>query len=383
MINYGRQHLDKLDINAVVKSLRSNLITQGPYIKKFEVDLSKKFGSKYCAVVSSGTAALHLLGLALKWKKNDIILTTPISFLATSNTILYSGATPEFVDIDKDTYNLDPGLLLKKIIQLKKKGKKIVAVICTDFAGQPCDWKKLRKIADKYKLILINDCCHAMGSKLDGNSKYAMKFADFVSLSFHPVKTITSGEGGAILTNDKKVYEKINVLKSHGIIKKNNFEPWFYQMQHLGFNYRITDFQCALGSSQLKKLNKFVKKRKSIASNYDKAFKNTKGIIIPKIKKNDSSAYHLYPLLINFRKFRVSKKDFFVKLRNKKINLQVHYIPIHLQPYYKNKLNLKKGDFPVAEDFYEKEVSLPVYYDLKDKEQKKVIVEIKKILKVN
>ncbi|MDC0449603.1 UDP-4-amino-4,6-dideoxy-N-acetyl-beta-L-altrosamine transaminase [Pelagibacteraceae bacterium] len=383
MINYGRQYLDKYDINAVIKSLKGNLITQGPYIKKFEADLSKKFGSKYCAVVSSGTAALHLLGLALKWKKNEIILTTPISFLATSNTILYSGATPEFVDIDKDTYNLDPDLLLKRIIQLKKKKKKIVAVICPDFAGQPCDWKKLRKIADKYKLILINDCCHAMGSKLDWNPKYAMKFADFVSLSFHPVKTITSGEGGAILTNDKKIHEKINVLKSHGIIKKKNFDPWFYQMKYLGFNYRITDFQCALGSSQLKKLEKFVHRRKNIASNYDKAFENIKGINIPKIKKNNSSAYHLYPLLINFRKFGVSKRDFFLKLRNKKINLQVHYIPIHLQPYYKNKLNLKKGDFPVAENFYEKEVSLPVYYNLKNTEQNKVIFEIKKILKVN
>jgi len=383
MISYGKQHIDSSDIKAVTKVLKSDFITQGDNVKKFENILSKTFGSKYSCVVSSGTAALHLLGLALNWKKGEVILTTPISFLATSNSILYTGATPVFIDINEDDYNIDINLLLKKIIYLKKAKKKISAIICTDFAGHPCDWKQLRKIASKYKITLINDCCHAFGASIKNNKKYAIKYADFVTLSFHAVKHITTGEGGAILSNNKKIIDEINVLKTHGVIRKKKQKKfWEYQMVKLGYNYRITDFQCALGISQIKKLGKYVKRRKEIADLYNKSFAKISNIIIPKVKKTIGHAYHLYPLKINFKKFGILKEKFFNKLRKKNINLQVHYMPIYNQPFYKKKFNFNKKNFLVAENFYEQEASLPIYYSLKKSEQLKVIISIKKILKV-
>lgn len=384
MISYGRQHIDNNDIKAVTKVLKNNLITQGPSVEKFEKSLSKTFGSRYSCALSSGTAALHLLGLALGWKRGDIVLTTPISFLATSNSILYSGARPEFIDIDKDDYNINVNLLLKKILKFKKEKKRITAIICTDFAGHPCDWKNLKKIARKFKITLINDCCHAFGASIDNNKKYAIKYADYVTLSFHAVKHITTGEGGAVLTNNKKIIDEINILKTHGVYrKKNQRQIWKYEMIKLGFNYRITDFQCALGTSQLKKLKKFLNKRKKIAKIYDLHFHQTPNIVTPKINRKVGHAYHLYPLKIDFKKFKISKENFFKRLREKKIYLQVHYIPIYKQPFYKKLFNFKKNKFPVAERFYEEEVSLPIYFSLKLSSQLKVISTIKSILRVN
>lgn len=380
MINYGKQHIDKSDIYQVTKVLKSDYITQGRNILKFENALSNYFGSKYCSVVSNGTAALHLLGLSLGWKKNDLIITTPISFLATTNAIEYSGATPCFVDIDVNTYNIDTNLLIDKIIDLKKKGKKIKAIICTDFAGYPCDWKKLSNIGKKYKIKLINDCCHAMGASIDGNKQYAIKYADYVTLSFHAVKNITTGEGGAVLTNDKKIIQNINLLRTHGVKRSNKFNPWYYEMIKLGYNYRITDFQCALGISQLKKLNKFVKKRKNLAKIYEKGFINNLYCTTPQVKKEYQHAYHIYPLKIFFDKIKITKKKLFEKLKKKNIKLQVHYIPIHLQPYYKKKYKYQKGDFPIAEDFYDREISLPIYYSLQKKKIKLIINTIKQLI---
>ena len=381
MINYGKQNIDQSDIKAVIKVLKGNLITQGSTSIEFEKSLSQKFGSKYTSVVSSGTAALHLLGLALGWKKNDIILTTPISFLATSNSILYSGARPEFVDINNETFNIDTDLLLKKIVKLKKNKKKIAAIICTDFAGHPCDWEKIKKISKKFNVKLINDNCHAFGASIKNNSKYAIKYADYITLSFHAVKHITTGEGGAILSNDSRIIKIIRTLKTHGVVKNKPSRPWLYEMRSLGYNYRITDFQCALGLSQLKKLNKFVKRRKEIALIYDKAFSNFPNVKIPKVAAKMGHAYHIYPLRINFKKIGISKEIFFKRLKKSGINLQVHYIPIHLQPYYKKKFNFKHGDFPVAEKFYDEEVSLPIFYGLKNSQIKFIISKIKKLIK--
>ena len=381
MINYGKQSIDRQDINAVTKVLKSKFITQGAEVGKFEKLLSKKFGAKNCVAVSSGTAALHLLGIALGWKKNDMVITTPISFLATSNSILYSGASPVFVDINKDTFNIDPDLLEKKIFYLKKKKKRISAIICTDFAGHPCDWKRIQKISKKFKIKLINDNCHAFGSSIDNDRKYAIKYADYITLSFHAVKHITTGEGGAILTNDKKVIKKIRTLKTHGVYKNKPKLPWYYEMRSLGYNYRITDFQCALGSSQLKKLDKFVRRRKEIASTYDKAFSHSPYLKIPKVTDNSGHAYHIYPLRIDFKQLKFSKEKFFRKLKNFGINLQVHYIPIHLQPYYRKKFNYKLGDFPEAEKFYDQEVSLPIYYGLQNSKIKFIISKINKLIK--
>ena len=383
MISYGRQYVDNNDIKAVVKVLKGDWLTQGPQVKRFEKLLNSKFGSKYCTALSSGTAALHLVAIALGWKKGDIILTTPISFLATSNSILHCHATPVFIDIDKNSFNIDVNKLEKVIVSYQKKGKKISGIIATDFAGQPCDWKSIKNIADKYNIITVNDNCHAIGASINNNKKYAIKYADVVVHSYHPVKNITSGEGGAVFTNNKLIDQRVKMLRSQGIKRFPSKAPWYYEMVELGYNFRISDIHCALGISQLKKLELFVKKRKLIAKKYDFAFKNIKNLKIPKILHNVSHAYHLYPVRINFKKFDINKNLFFKELKKRKINLQVHYIPIHLQPYYRKKFKFKKGDFPIAENFYEEQVSLPIYYSLKNKEVDYIIKQIKNVLKIN
>ena len=387
MINYGRQFLDKKDIASVSKVLSSDWLTQGPNVEKFENALKKKFDTNYCCVVANGTAALHLTGLALGWKSGDIVIGSPISFVASNNCIIYAGATPDFVDIDKTSYTIDVNQLEKKIRFYTNQNKKVVGVVATDYAGHPCDWEALKAISKKYNVRLINDNCHAIGASFKNDNQYASKYADVVTHSYHPIKNITTGEGGAVLTNDKTLDKKIRSLRSHGITKdpksmNKNDGPWYYEMKELGFNYRITDFQCALGLSQLKKLSKFIKRRKEIAKIYDDNFKNNDIFTIPYVNKNCGHAYHLYPLRINFNKME-HKKKLFQELYNKKINLQVHYIPIHLQPYYKKKYNFQKGDYPIAEKFYEQEVSLPIFYSLKDKDITKIIKFIKSFCEKN
>jgi len=382
MINYGKQYLDKKDISAVVSVLKSDWLTQGPKVKEFETSLKNFFGAKYCSVVSNGTAALHLAVKAMGWKKGDYVFTTPNSFLATSNSILYVGAKPIFIDIDPLTFNINVKKLEEKIKINKKKGRRLVGIIATDYAGQPCDWKSLKIIGRKYGLKLINDNCHAIGASFYKNKKYACKYADVVTQSYHPVKNLTTGEGGSILTNHKALDKKVKLLRSHGVIKKMNKSPWSYEMLDLGFNYRLSDMSCALGLSQLKKVNKFVRKKQKIAQIYDKAFKNIKNIKIPLIKKNIQHSYHLYPLRIEFDKFKISKESFFRILRKKNINLQVHYIPIFLQPFYKKNFKFNVKDLKNSIKFYKEEISLPIYYSLKRKEINYVINQIKKILKI-
>jgi UDP-4-amino-4,6-dideoxy-N-acetyl-beta-L-altrosamine transaminase len=385
MISYGRQSVDQTDIDAVVEVLGGDWFTQGPYVAAFEEDLKKYFGSDYCAVVSNGTAALHLAGLALGWGPGDVILTTPITFLASANSAVYSGAVPDFVDIDQESYNIDPDKLELKIQLLHDQGKRVKAVVAVDYAGNPCDWAAIREIADRYELQVINDNCHALGAQYDGDINYAIKYADVVIQSYHPVKHITSGEGGAVFTNDRKIDERIRLLRSHGMSKQEaqleeNDGPWYYEMHELGFNYRITDIQCALGSNQLKKLHKFNQARERIAKAYDGAFEKNKLITSPAVGNHIKHAYHLYPVLIDFQRANISKTDFFNKMKHAGILLQVHYIPIHLQPYYIKKYGFKKGDFPIAENFYSKEVSLPIYPDLTEADQNHVIDSINSIL---
>lgn len=381
MINYGKQFLDKRDIFQVQKVLKSNFLTQGPEVKKFENSLKNYFGAKFCSVVSNGTAALHLAAKALNFKKNDFIFTTPNSFLATSNCILYLNATPVFVDIDKDSYNIDVEKLERKIKFYKKKNKRIKAIIATDYAGHPCDWKKLYKIKKKYKLSLINDNCHAIGASYFKSKKYAVKYADIVTHSYHPVKNITSGEGGSILTNNKKIDEKIKLLRSHGYNKSIN-KYWHYNMTDLGYNYRLSDLNCALGNSQLKKLNLFVKRRRNIAKIYDKEFADQDHIYVPKVNKNVDHAYHIYPLKIDFKKFKITKSDFILKMKKKRIMLQVHYIPIFNQPYYKKRFKIKQKEFKNVSEFYSQEVSLPMYFSLQNKQVKYVVKQVKNILQL-
>jgi UDP-4-amino-4,6-dideoxy-N-acetyl-beta-L-altrosamine transaminase len=377
IINYGRQTIDNSDIKSVVKTLKSNYLTQGPKVLEFEKAINKKFGSRYSVAVSNGTAALFIATRALGWKKKDVIITTPITFLATANCIENLGAKTDFVDINEKDFTIDPKKLEKKL----KKNKKIKGVIAVDYAGHPSDWKSLRKLADKYKFTLINDNCHAIGAKYNNNLKYAIKYADIVTHSYHPVKTITTGEGGAILCKDKKIYEKIVRPRSHSIIRnKSNIKPWHYDVHEVGFNYRMSDIQCALGLSQLKKLSQFVKKRRLIANYYKKLLKDDKRFILPSENKNIFHSYHLFPLQIDFNKTKINKSILFKEMKKRGINLQVHYIPIYRQPFYRKKYNFKKEKFKNSERFFKRVLSLPIYPSLTFKDANKVIKTITKLI---
>ena len=343
MITYGKQSIDKNDIESVIEVLEGELITQGPKVKEFESALKKKFGTKYSCVVSSGTAALHLTGLALGWRSDDIIITSPITFLASANAIIYTGSIPDFVDIDPLRYTIDPNKLEDKVKKYLNKGKKIKAVIGIDYAGHPCDWKALRQLANKYELQLINDNCHAIGAQYK-DIGYAAKYADVVTHSYHSVKNITTGEGGAVLTNNKKIDKRVRILRNHGLekMKKNSqYNPWPFEMKYLGYNYRITDFQCALGISQLKKLNRFVKRRRQIAKIYNKEIEKVKHVSIQENGNIDNHAFHIYPISINFKKLKITKNKLIKIFLKNKIKVQTHYFPIHIQPYYKKKYGFK------------------------------------------
>lgn len=378
-VNYGKHFVSNDDIQSINKVLRSDILTQGKTIEKFESSLKKYLRAKYCTVVSSGTAALYILGKALKWKKGDHIITTPNSFVATSNCIIYSGATPVFVDIDKDTGNICTKKLELKINELKKRRKKIKAIIAIDYGGCPSNWPKINSIAKKRKIILINDSCHSLGSSINKNRAYAIKYADFATFSFHPVKPITTGEGGAIISKDKSIDQKLKLLRAHGIYKNSKKQVWHQDMRVFGYNYRITDFQCALGISQLKKINQYNIKRKKIADIYKKELININYVKTQSVPKNYESCYHLFPLKINFRKLKIDKNIFFKKLLKMGIKLQVHYVPIYRHSYYKKRFNLKPINFPNTEEFYNQVVSLPIYYNLSKKTQLYVINCLKKI----
>ena len=386
MISYGKQFIDQSDIDAVVKVLKSDWLTQGPAVETFENDLKNYFGARHACAVANGTAALHLTGVALGWQPDDIVITSPITFLATANCIVYVGATPDFVDIDPVTYTIDPNILEERIKVHQSKGKRVKAVIGVDYAGHPCDWKALREIADKYDLKLVNDNCHAMGATYLNNKQYAVQYADVVTQSYHPVKHITTGEGGAILTNNPEIDYKVRCLRNHGITKDpNQLEshdgPWYYEMHEIGYNYRITDFQCALGSNQLDKLDRFVHERREISKRYNESFSAIDILTIPKINSSIKHSYHLYPLQIDFDKLSLLKPQFFEKMKQAGINSQVHYVPVHLQPFYKKKYGFSTGDYPIAETFYNNTVSMPVYPSLNDADVYKVLEETTNIIK--
>lgn len=378
-INYSKQSINRQDVKAVLRVLRSPMLTQGPEILKFEAKLKNLTKTKFSAAVSSGTAALHSACFAIDLKKNNEVITTPLTFVATANCFVYCGAKPVFADVENHGL-LDPEKVEKAIT------KKTRAVITVDYGGQPSYLNELKKICEKYNLYLIEDAAHSLGASYYG--KPIGSIADITCFSFHPVKTITTGEGGAVATNNKKFYEKILLFRNHGITKEkdklqNNNNPWYYEMQSLGYNFRLTEIQAALGLSQLSKITNFVKKREKIAIFYNQALSllEKKGLIIlPKTLTHTSSAWHLYPLRINFERIKYSKTELFRNFLKNGIKLQVHYIPIHLQPYYQEKFGFKVGDFPKAEEFYAQEISLPLYPQLSKKEIKKVISTVKRCL---
>ncbi|MEA1956689.1 MAG: aminotransferase class V-fold PLP-dependent enzyme, partial [Campylobacterota bacterium] len=344
--------------------LKSNYLTTGPKIKEFEDALSKFCGAKYTIAVSNATVALHLASLALL-NKGDKVLTTPNSFLSTSNSILFVDAKPIFVDITKDG-NIDLDLCEEQL----KQDTTIKAIYGVAFSGNMLNQEKLKYLKDTYKIKIVEDLAHAIGAVDDDIKAGSCKNSDIGIFSFHPVKNLTTGEGGAITTNSKEIYEKILPLRSNGVVKTPDMKPWEYEMQDLGFNYRITDIQCALGISQLKKLPNFIKRRIEIAKKYDEVFKNT--IVKPLYNFDGKSSYHLYVVQVDFTKLNISKEDLFYKLREKNIGIQLHYIPINKQPYYKV-LGYGDENTPNMDKYYEECFSLPIYPLLTDDEQKYII----------
>jgi UDP-4-amino-4,6-dideoxy-N-acetyl-beta-L-altrosamine transaminase len=371
-IPYGKQQLDQSDIDAVVETLHSDYLTTGPKVKEFEEAIAAYVGSAYCVAVANGTAALHLASLVLL-SKDEKVLTTPNSFLATSNAILYAGAKPVFVDIAEDG-NIDLDLCKEEL----KKDPSIKAIYAVAFSGRMIDQEKLKYLRETYNIIILEDCAHAIGAK-DGEVKAASCVnSDISILSFHPVKHMTTGEGGAITTNSREVYEKLITLRGHGMVKTPEMKPWEYEMQMLGFNYRITDIQCALGLSQLKKLDRFIERRIEIARKYDQAFENS--IVKPLYSYDEKSSYHLYVVQVDFTLLNISKEDLFNTLREKSIGIQLHYIPINKQPYYKS-LGYGNEFTPVMDRYYKECFSLPMYPVLSDEEQKYVINTLFEVLK--
>lgn len=356
-IPYGHQWIDDSDIEEVVKVLRSDWLTQGPKILEFEECLANYCGCKYAVVFNSGTSALHGAYFALGLKEGDEFVTTPNTFVATANAGLYLGAKPVFIDIEENTGNID----VSKIEERLTKNTKLIVPV--HYSGHPVGLEKIYKIAEKYNLFVVEDACHALGAKYKGGKIGNCKYSDMTVLSFHPLKHITTGEGGAVLTNNEEFYRRLLMFRTHGITKENFIdEPdgdWYYEMQYLGHNYRMTDIQAALGMSQLKKLDSFVERRREIADFYNKAFRDNPYFDIPFKKDYDCPSYHLYPIRLK-DKYRDKKREIFSKLREKGLGVQVHYIPVYWQPYYKV-LGYKKGLCPVAEDFYRREISIPIY----------------------
>jgi perosamine synthetase len=380
MIPYSRQTIEEDDIQAVIKVLKSDWLTQGPAVREFEKVLAQYVGSKYAVAFSSGTAALQAAYYAIGIKKGDEIITSPLTFAATANAALWQGGKPVFVDIKKDG-NIDPDLIEKKI---NKNTKAITAI---DYAGMPADLDEIKKIAKKHKIIFIEDAAHSLGAEYKG--KKVGSQADMTMFSFHPVKPITTGEGGVITTNSKEYFEKLILFRSHGITKNSSkFRhkspgAWYHEMQILGQNYRLTDIQAALGISQLKKLSKFSKKRNQIVERYNKLLKNIPGLILPEIPKSSfkKSSWHLYPVRISTGNInKINRQEVFKKLQEAGIGVQVHYIPVYFHPYYED-LGYKKGLCPCAEEFYQTEISLPVFPTLSLKDQKYIVNTLISVLK--
>lgn len=368
-IPYGRQDISHDDIEKVVEVLKSDFITQGPAITEFESKLCEETGAKYAIVFNSATAALHAAYQACGLTTGDELITTPNTFVATSNAALYLNATPVFADIESTTGNIDINSIRKKI----SPKTKVIAPV--DYSGQPCDMSEIYQLAKANNCYVVEDASHAIGSSYKDVKTGNGAFADITIFSFHPVKILTTGEGGAALTNNAEFAKKMQQFRSHGIVREDfkapSHGPWYYEMQDLGFNFRITDIQAALGLSQISRLNSFITTRNEIALRYQKAFEGNPYFDILEIKPERVSSYHLYPILLKDN-LKSKKKIIFEKLRENNIGVQCHYIPVNSQPYYQT-FGHNASDTPKANDFYEREISIPMYSSLSLEEQQYVI----------
>ena len=377
-IYYGRQWIDEEDIQAVAKVLRSDFVTCGPKVDEMERTLEKYTGAKYAVAVSNGTAALHCACIAAGIGAGDEVITTPITFAASANCALYCGANPVFADINPETYNIDPESIRAHITDKTK------AIVAVDFTGQSVENDEIRAICDEYNLIFIEDAAHAIATKYKG--KQVGSLADMTCFSFHPVKTITGGEGGAVLTNNEVFYQKLVLAHTHGITHDESMMegaphegPWYYEEISLGYNYRITDFQAALIVSQMSKLDKFAARRKEIVKRYDEAFSKIPEIIVQKEIPESDTCRHLYIIRLNLDKLKCSRREFFDAMSAENIQCQIHYVPVYWFPYYQH-LGYEKGICPNAEEVYKAIMSIPLYPAMSDQDVEDVIHSVKKVV---
>lgn len=378
MIFYGKQSIDENDIDAVVEVLKSDFLTQGPAIEKFEKCVAEYCGAKYAVAVTSATAALHISCLSAGLGKDDILWTSPITFTASANCGRYCGADVDFVDIDPSTYNMSIAELEKKLQAAEIKPRVVVPV---HLAGQSCEMDKIYKLSQKYGFKVIEDASHAIGADYKETKVGCCKYSDMTVFSFHPVKIVTTGEGGMVLTNDKDLYEKLvyGITRDPKLMTGTADGPWYYQQIDLGFNYRMTDMQAALGYSQMQKVNEFVSKRRYLAKRYNELLKNINGIQLPDQNEDTKSSWHLYVVRVDFSKISKTKNQIFAEMKEKGICLNLHYIPVHTQPYYEN-LGFKGGDFPNSEKYYEEAFTLPLYYSLTDEQQDHIVKSLVEVL---
>lgn len=384
MIPYGRQSISEEDIQAVEAVLRSDFLTTGPAVERFEQAVAAYCGAKYAVAVNSATSALHIACLAAGLTKGHSLWTSPNTFVASANCGLYCGASVDFVDIDHDTYNMGEVLLKEKLARAKQQGTLPTVVVPVHFSGQSCRMEAIYDLAQKYGFHVIEDASHAIGGSYKGHKVGSCTYSDMTVFSFHPVKIITAGEGGMVLTNSADLYEKLILYRSHGITRNKRLmlqeSPggWYYGQLDLGFNYRMTDIQAALGYSQLQRIDEFVQKRHKLARRYDEALKDLP-VILPAQDRDQYSSYHLYVIQLKLDQISLTRKEAYDQLQAAGIGVNVHYIPVHTQPYYQ-KLGFKQGDFSVAEAYYEQALTLPLYESLSYSEQDQVIETLRSII---
>ena len=383
MIPYGRQDIDESDIADVVRVMRSDWLTQGPTIERFERAMADYCGAAYAVAVCNATAALHLACRAIGLGPSDISWTSPNTFVASANCALYCGANVDFVDIDSRSYNMSVSALAEKLHQAETSGRLPSVVLPIHFAGQVCQMAEVAELARRYRFRVIEDASHAIGAEYRGEKVGSCRYSDIVVFSFHPVKIITTGEGGMLLTNDRALYEKISLLRTHGIrrhvrdMEGGRYEgDWYYEQVDLGYNYRITDIQAALGIAQLRRLDAFLARRRELAARYDFLLASLP-LTRPWQHPDSQSSYHLYPIRLDLDRIGKTRRVIFDELREAGIGVHVHYIPVHRQPFYR-RFGFKAGDYPAAESYYEQALTLPLYSRLTNADQDRVVDSLRR-----
>ncbi|MBD2517200.1 UDP-4-amino-4,6-dideoxy-N-acetyl-beta-L-altrosamine transaminase [Nostoc sp. FACHB-973] len=383
-IPYGRQDINQQDIDAIIAVLRSDWITQGPSIERFEQAVANYCQVKYAVAVSSATAGLHIACLAANLGEGDVIWTSPNTFIASANCGLYCNAKVDFIDIDSNTYNLSVDELENKLAQAEKQGCLPKVLIPVHFAGQSCEMEKIGALSQQYNFKIIEDASHAIGGTYQRQPVGSCQFSDMTVFSFHPVKIITTGEGGMVLTNQEELYQKLIRLRSHGITRNPDLMQgeshgyWYYQQLELGFNYRMTDIQAALGTSQMQRLNEFVERRRFLANRYNQLLQDLP-LMLPWQHPDSESSWHLYVIRLKLDKINKTHRQVFEELRGEGIGVNLHYIPVHLQPYYQ-RFGFQLGDFTEVEKYYQEAISIPLYSGLDEESQNKVLASLREAL---